>query len=150
MYSVLKSGGLSMTCHLPAVTRVSVDEGQRIGDVWNAPKFSGLPNLNTRNGSREPSTLPRSRLVCQHCSTRCTFRWSLRTTSMPLKKLSTLPSPLEVRAGSVSHYDQRFATSFFTSHCGDGPTFTAFFIRPAEARVWRHFEIPAEELHRLL
>ena len=33
---------------------------------------------------------------------------------------------------------------------GDGPTFATFVIRPDEAGVRRHFDVPTEELHRLV
>jgi hypothetical protein len=44
---------------------------------------------------------------------------------------------------------QRLATLFLEGHRGDGSNVTTFVIGPDEARVWCHFDIPAEELVRV-
>jgi hypothetical protein len=53
-----------------------------------------------------------------------------------------------LRGIEVVHDEQRLATSFFEGHRGDG-TVVTFVIRPDEAGVRYHFDVPTEERHRL-
>jgi hypothetical protein len=46
-----------------------------------------------------------------------------------------------------AHDQQRLAAFFLEGQCGDGAV-VAFFIRPDEARVRRHFDIFPEERHK--
>src|SRR3984957_715150 len=52
-----------------------------------------------------------------------------------------------LRGIEVVHNDQRLVTAFFKGHCGDGPAFTTFLIRPDEAGMRCHFDVSAEEFH---
>jgi hypothetical protein len=55
-----------------------------------------------------------------------------------------------LRGIKVPHDDERLATPFFKRHRGDRASFSCFIIRPNEARVRRHFDVPAKERHWLL
>lgn len=55
-----------------------------------------------------------------------------------------------LRGIEVVHDDESLGASFIERHRGDSPTLASFVIRPDEAGLRRHCDVPAEERHRLL